>query len=104
MGTTHQSLIKLIFSHLPKATHNAFGLLSKLSWIREQQWYLAGGTALSLQCDHRVSVDLDFFTPQEDFDAEFITTTLASYQWITLLREKGTLYGELKGAKISFIS
>ncbi len=30
------------------------------------QFYLAGGTALSLQIGHRLSVDLDFFSPTED--------------------------------------
>lgn len=29
-------------------------------------FYLAGGTALSLQLGHRLSVDLDFFTPSQD--------------------------------------
>ena len=32
-------------------------------------FYLAGGTALSLQLGHRISVDLDFFTPSEDVPA-----------------------------------
>ena len=31
-----------------------------------QHFYLAGGTALSLQLGHRLSVDLDFFSPTED--------------------------------------
>jgi len=30
------------------------------------RFYLAGGTALSLQIGHRRSVDLDFFSPTED--------------------------------------
>jgi hypothetical protein len=30
------------------------------------KFYLAGGTALSLQLGHRLSVDLDFFSPTED--------------------------------------
>lgn len=30
------------------------------------RFYLAGGTALSLQIGHRFSVDLDFFSPTED--------------------------------------
>jgi hypothetical protein len=30
------------------------------------RFYLAGGTALSLQLGHRLSVDLDFFSPSED--------------------------------------
>lgn len=102
MDTTNT--IKLAFSHLSKATYSAFDLLSQQSFIKEKGWYLAGGTALALQWDHRVSVDLDFFTRQSDFDAEYIISRLSAYQWVTTLREKGTLYGELKGAKISFIS
>ena len=31
-----------------------------------KNFYLAGGTALSLQMGHRISVDLDFFSPTED--------------------------------------
>jgi len=31
-----------------------------------KNFYLAGGTALSLQIGHRLSVDLDFFSPSED--------------------------------------
>lgn len=31
-----------------------------------EKFYLAGGTALSLQLGHRLSVDLDFFSPTED--------------------------------------
>ena len=31
-----------------------------------KSFYLAGGTALSLQIGHRLSIDLDFFSPTED--------------------------------------
>ncbi len=31
-----------------------------------ESFYLAGGTALALQIGHRTSVDLDFFSPNED--------------------------------------
>jgi predicted nucleotidyltransferase component of viral defense system len=31
-----------------------------------QKFYLAGGTALSLQLGHRQSIDLDFFSATED--------------------------------------
>ncbi len=94
----------LIFSHLPKNTHKAFEKMAEQSWLKEDGWYLAGGTALSLQCDHRVSVDLDFFTTSGDFNIEHIISSLTPLGWITTLSEKGTLYGELEGAKISFIS
>lgn len=98
------SVKKLIFTHLPDNTHKAFKVMAQQRWLKENGWYLAGGTALSLQCDHRVSVDLDFFTPHADFDVEYIISALTPLGWITSLREKGTLYGELEGAKISFIS
>lgn len=103
MDTTHQP-IKLIFSHLPENTRKAFEILAQQNWLKENGWYLAGGTALLLQCDHRISVDLDFFTPHGNFDAKHIISALTSQEWTTSLREKGTLYGELKGAKISFIA
>ena len=31
------------------------------------QFYLAGGTAVALHLGHRMSYDLDFFTPQSEF-------------------------------------
>ncbi len=103
MDNTHQQ-IELSFSHIPVTTQKAFNLLSKLDWIIKNDWYLAGGTALTLQFDHRTSVDLDFFTTHKDFDAGFISTALLPYKWLITLTDKGTLYGELGGTKISFIS
>lgn len=103
MDKTNQQ-IKLNFSHIPAVAKKAFDLLSKQGWMKKDGWYLAGGTALTLQFDHRTSVDLDFFTPQKDFDAEFISTTLLPYKWVVTRTDKGTLYGELEETKISFIS
>lgn len=58
------------------------------------RFYLAGGTALSLQIGHRLSVDLDFFSPTEDIPnirtglekalAPF-NTTLADSSWGNLV-------------------
>ncbi len=95
---------KLILTHLPDSTLKAFDMLADQNWLKDEGWYLAGGTALSLQCGNRVSVDLDFFTPNTDFEIENIISALTSLGWITSFREAGTLYGELAGAKISFIS
>lgn len=103
MDNTHQQ-ITLSFSHIPTTTQKAIDILSKQDWIRKNDWYLAGGTALALQFDHRTSVDLDFFTSQKDFDAAFISTALLPYKWVITRTDKGTLYGELGGTKISFIS
>ncbi|MDP3724489.1 MAG: nucleotidyl transferase AbiEii/AbiGii toxin family protein [bacterium] len=103
MDSTHQK-IKLSFSHIPATTQKALDLLSKQDWIIKNGWYLAGGTALTLQFDHRTSVDLDFFTHHKDFDAGFISTALLPYKWVITRTDKGTLYGELEGTKISFIA
>ncbi len=103
MDTTYKP-IKLIFSHLPDNTHKAFEVIAQQSWLKEKGWYLAGGTALTLQCDHRVSVDLDFFTQRTDFNTEHTASALISLGWITSINERGTLYGELEGAKVSFIA
>lgn len=46
------------------------------------KFYLAGGTALSLQLGHRLSVDLDFFSPTEDIPTirPVLEKALASFQ------------------------
>lgn len=97
--------INLIFAHIPEATTKAIAILSKQSWLQEQEWYLAGGTALTLQYDHRASVNLDFFNPRKDIDSDldFILRAL-SPDWITTNQKQDTLYGELKNTKISFVS
>ena len=45
------------------STQNALAVLSRSGFVKEA--YLAGGTAAALQLGHRISVDLDFFTPRE---------------------------------------
>lgn len=43
-------------------TVRALKLVSDISIVKKS--YLAGGTALALHLGHRISIDLDFFTPQ----------------------------------------
>lgn len=97
--------INLIFTHISEATNKAINVLSKQSWLKKQRWYLAGGTALTLQVGHRISVDLDFFTPRKgiDSDLDFISRTL-SPDWIITNQKQDTLYGELNETKVSFIA
>ncbi|MEK9165420.1 MAG: nucleotidyl transferase AbiEii/AbiGii toxin family protein [Patescibacteria group bacterium] len=45
-------------------------LLPKLAFLKEEGFYLAGGTGLALQIGHRTSLDFDFYTPQEYLPAE----------------------------------
>lgn len=56
-------------------TLRAIQLISNIPQIKEG--YLAGGTALALQIQHRISVDLDFFTQQE-FNESQLSAKLAS--------------------------
>lgn len=45
---------------------DTLGLLKEISAIKEFDFFaLAGGTSLSLQLEHRISIDLDFFTTEE---------------------------------------
>lgn len=92
------------FSALPLNTRRALELLSKQAWLKKTKWYLAGGTALALQVGHRRSVDLDFFSPQTDFSQSQLIKKLEKLGWRTTLLREGTLYGELNGAKVSFIA
>ncbi|MDP8214973.1 MAG: nucleotidyl transferase AbiEii/AbiGii toxin family protein [Candidatus Euphemobacter frigidus] len=58
---------------LPGNTEAILALLGKSEIIHKS--YLGGGTALALQIGHRVSYDLDFFTPVE-FDEQLLLPRL----------------------------
>ncbi len=90
---------------IPSSTKKALDFLSKEKWLKQSGWYLAGGTALALQAGHRVSVDLDFFTPEPSFDLEELLNKLSnSGKWKTNIGKENTVYGELLKAKVSFIA
>jgi len=44
-------------------------ILPKLAFLKNEGFYLAGGTGLALQIGHRDSIDFDFFI-EKDFDRE----------------------------------
>ena len=89
---------------LPGKTRKALVLLSGERWLENGGWYLAGGTAMALQAGHRVSVDLDFFTTEATFSEAALTARFPKESWIETLLKTGTVYGELNGAKVSFIA
>lgn len=63
--------------------------------------YLAGGTACALQIGHRISVDLDFFTPRE-FNAKELTRSLKNIGEFKLDKQSwGTILGVLEKVKFS---
>lgn len=101
---TKRSSADLHLDVLPPKTQEAFKACVNFPFI-EKDWYLAGGTALALQVGHRSSEDLDFFTPEKDFDKELVERLISGIgTWETTQTERGTLYGNLEGASVSFIA
>ncbi|MCR4408195.1 MAG: nucleotidyl transferase AbiEii/AbiGii toxin family protein [Anaerolineae bacterium] len=59
-------------------------------------FYLAGGSAIALHLGHRVSVDLDFFTLQKDYEAEPLILQLQSVGNLMIRQQsRGTLNAPL---------
>jgi predicted nucleotidyltransferase component of viral defense system len=68
------------------------------------QFYLSGGTALSLQLGHRESEDLDFFSEQP-FQPQEIEQWLSPLGTLSQTElEKGTLNTFLNGVKLQFLA
>ena len=88
---------------LPRATKRAIERLKEAKFVARPNWYLAGGTALALQAGHRQSEDLDFFCTQEFNESVLERELFETGEWVTSMRDEGTLYGEFMGAKASFI-
>ncbi len=86
-----------------KAVHpdtiRALKLVSNISIVKKS--YLAGGTALALHLGHRISVDLDFFTPQI-FDEKTLSGELSQ---LPEYKEEGmawrTVFGKVSNTKFS---
>lgn len=80
-------------------TIRALKLVSNISIVKKS--YLAGGTALALQIGHRISVDLDFFTPQV-FDEKTLSGELSR---LPEYKEEGTawrtVWGKVANTKFS---
>ncbi len=88
---------------LPAGAQKAAALLASFPWLSD--FYLAGGTALALQYGHRISVDLDFFSPTNELtglNRQRITVDLAAHK-VKIEEEKdGTLHLRLLGTHVSF--
>ena len=86
-------------------TPAAWQLLQRLGqepWLHE--FYLAGGSAAALHLGHRVSVDLDFFTPQE-YDPELLSRQLQRVGHLRVQQQnQGTLVGQLSEVQVSYFT
>ena len=69
-----------------------------------EQFYLVGGTALALQIGHRVSIDLDLFTP-EPFDKSDLLDLLNTHFEDVLLESEGSsmLITNINQVKVDFV-
>jgi predicted nucleotidyltransferase component of viral defense system len=69
-----------------------------------QRFYLAGGTALSLQLGHRLSVDLDFFSPTDDIPSIRVQLekSLASFDGSLADSSWGNLVFLANGVRVGF--
>jgi predicted nucleotidyltransferase component of viral defense system len=67
-------------------------------------FYLAGGTALSLQLGHRRSVDLDFFSPTKDIPSirQLVEKTLSPFHTILADSSWGNLVYLADGVRVGF--
>jgi hypothetical protein len=75
-----------------------------MSFPTLSQFYLVGGTALALQMGHRVSIDLDLFTP-EPFDKTALLDLLHTHFDDVLLESEGTsmLITNIQQVKVDFV-
>lgn len=71
--------------------------------LKEADFYLAGGTGLALQLGHRISEDLDLFSPTFD-DPETLFSSLRTriQDAVATLISERTLYLEVDGRVASF--
>ncbi len=85
-----------------KKTQSILEILRKTDLLKD--FYLAGGTALALQYQHRLSLDLDFFT-KKDIDIKKLLGKIKKMGNFSLEKEaKNTLTGILDQTKITFLS
>jgi predicted nucleotidyltransferase component of viral defense system len=87
------------------------GCAEGLKYLRDHRYiddfYLAGGTALALQIGHRISTDLDLFSPSRVLlgnERDEIQKSLADTSRFELISEQdGMLFTRLYGTDVSFI-
>jgi len=78
-------------------------LLKKLGFLKKYGFYLAGGTALALQINHRTSVDFDFYTFKKFDNRKLLRDLESHFQDIKLIQiPEQTLIVKIEGKEVSF--
>ncbi|MCK4244227.1 MAG: nucleotidyl transferase AbiEii/AbiGii toxin family protein [Candidatus Omnitrophica bacterium] len=77
-------------------------ILPHLFFLKEERFYLAGGTALALQIKHRTSIDFDFYTEAEFLPEDIIELFQKETKEITEIQTgRGTLISRIKRVEVS---
>lgn len=93
----------LFVKTLPAKTDILIAELQRKSPAFLKDFYLSGGTALSLQIGHRESEDLDFFC-EKDFEPGRVEIALRSFGDLKETElDKNTLNTYLNGVKLQFL-
>lgn len=84
--------------------HHVQDLLKRLGRLPAVgPFYLAGGSAVALHLGHRISIDLDFFTPEDDYEPKPLLQDLQRAGHLVVRQQRrGTLNATLDGTLISF--
>ena len=82
-----------------------FALTQKLQQLTElREFYLVGGTSLTLQLGHRDSIDIDLFTSQDINNQRLIDYINASgFDFDVKLNVRNTIIGFIEGVKVDFV-
>ncbi len=79
-------------------------ILPSLSFLKENNFYLAGGTALAVYLGHRTSLDFDFYTKLR-FDSTLLYRKIEDVfgtKAVLSLKEKNTLSCKILDVNLSF--
>lgn len=68
-----------------------------------KDFFLVGGTALSLQIGHRISIDLDLFIQASFDENEMLSNLEERYQFQMDFQARNTLKGSIRGVKVDLI-
>ena len=91
--------------HKETVTTTTLELLRELMQDKKlDSFFLAGGTALSLQIGHRISIDIDLFS-QQPFDENELLMHLESFERFQLnYIHRNTIKGQIKDVQVDIIT
>jgi predicted nucleotidyltransferase component of viral defense system len=93
--------------HLSTVKEETYSLLKEIFSIPEigNRFALAGGTSLALQIGHRISIDLDIFSP-EQFDTrelEIILSSKKEWKFTPISKNSRMLFCYINNIKCDFV-